>query len=231
MSALKISAPSFLEVAKELLTPLEFAHLAVSLPSLSQQPRGNGEIVLVLPGLGAGDISTLVLRNYLNWLGYSSFGWELGRNTGNLRQLLPQVSAIVSERYSQHNQPIAIIGWSLGGVIARELARALPAQVSQVITMGSPVIGGPKYTTFGRFYRGTKAELESIEAKVAEREQRPITVPLTSIYSKHDGVVGWQASIDTVNRQAEHIEVKATHLGLGISPIVFKILARKLSVL
>lgn len=229
MTSAEINAPSFLAVANELLTPFEFAHLALSTFSLLQQPSGSGEPVLVLPGMGTNDTSTLILRSYLNWLGYSSFGWGLGKNTGNLSQLQPAVGELVSNKYDQDQQPIAIIGWSLGGVIAREIARDYPTQISQVITMGCPIGGGPKYTAFGQFCRGTQSELDSIEEKIAERERRPIKTPITSIYSKHDGVVGWKASIDTVNQQTDHIEVSSTHLGLGISPSVFKVLAQKLS--
>lgn len=90
-------------------------------------------------------------------------------------------------------------------------------------------MGGPKYTSFGKSYAAQGINLDSIEARIAEREKRPISVPITSVYSKRDGIVAWQASIDKLNPQAEHVEVNATHLGLGISPEVFKVLAKKLA--
>ncbi|GAA6136865.1 alpha/beta hydrolase [Arenicella sp. 4NH20-0111] len=230
MSKETITKPSFIDVAKEFLTPLELARLALSAPTLSKQPKVDGIPVLVIPGLGADDLSTIVLRGYLNWLGYSSFGWGLGRNVGNLQESISNASVVLEQKYELGGlQPISIVGWSLGGVIARELARNKPQLIKQIITLGSPVVGGPKYTTFGRFYRASQVQLNSIEAKVEQREKRPISVPLTAIYSRSDGVVGWQASIDSVNSQTEHLEVNATHLGLGISAEVFKILAQQLS--
>ena len=95
--------------------------------------------------------------------------------------------------------------------------------------MGSPVVGGAKYTSMGGLFEQRGVDLDEMEATIAARESTPISVPVTSIYSKNDGIVGWQASIDRHNAQVEHIEVCTTHLGLGISPDVFKIIARKLA--
>lgn len=229
MTVSDLKPPSFITTAKELLTPLELARLVAATPTLIQQARGKAEPVMVLPGLGASDASTLIMRKYLSWLGYDVHGWNLGRNTGNVSELLPKVSEQISRHYARTNTKISLIGWSLGGVLAREIARDHPSLIQQIITLGSPVVGGPKYTSFGRLYESRGANLDDIEIRIAERERRPISVPITSIYSKRDGIVGWQASIDKLNPHAEHIEVKATHLGLGISPDVFKILATKLA--
>jgi triacylglycerol esterase/lipase EstA (alpha/beta hydrolase family) len=185
--------------------------------------------VIVLPGLGASNSSTFLLRRYLSWLGYSVEGWELGRNSGNVEQLLPQVAEHVQEVHKKTGLKVNLVGWSLGGVLAREVARDNPASVRQVVTMGSPVVGGPKYTVFGNLYRQRGVDVDAIEATVAARESNPIRVPVTSIYSKNDGIVGWQASIDRHSPQVDNIRVCATHLGLGISSDVFKILARKLA--
>jgi pimeloyl-ACP methyl ester carboxylesterase len=224
-----IQSPSFLATAREALSATEFARLAAALPMLALQKRGKGEAVLVLPGFGASDSSTAPLRGYLQWLGYDVYGWELGRNVGNVRELLPVVAAQVRQINEESGGPVNIIGWSLGGVIAREVAREQPVTVRQVVTMGSPLVGGAKYTSFGGAFERRGADLDAMEAAIAARESTPIKVPVTSIYSKRDGIVGWQASIDRHNSQVDHIEVRATHLGLGISPDVFKIIARKLS--
>ncbi len=229
MTASDLKPPSFITTAKELLTPFEFARLIAATPALTRQARGNGEPVMVLPGLGTSDISTLIMRKYLAWLGYDVRGWGLGRNTGDVGNLLPQVTEQIRSHYAPTNTKVSIIGWSLGGVLAREIARDSPELIQQIITLGSPAVGGPKYTSFARLYTARGANLDSIEARIEERERRPISVPITAVYSKQDGIVGWQASIDRLNLQAEHIEVKATHLGLGVSPEVFKVLAKKLA--
>lgn len=229
MTMTELKAPTFLALAGESLTPFELARLFAAWPTLARQQRGNGEPVIVLPGLAASNASTVLMRNYLSWLGYSVQGWKLGRNGGNVHQLLPPVVDHIRQVHAQSGNKVNIVGWSLGGVIAREVARKSPADVRQVVTMGSPVVGGPKYTSFGRMYEGRGVDLEAIEAIIAARECKPIRVPVTAIYSKRDGIVGWQASIDRHNSQVEHRQVNATHLGLGISPDVFKILAKKLA--
>ena len=225
----KLESPSLLAILREGLSGLEFARLVAAAPALASQTRGSGEPVIVLPGLGASNTSTIPLRGYLTWLGYEVQGWTLGRNTGDVRQLLPLVVDQVRQVHLQSGSPVNIIGWSLGGVIAREVAREHPASVRQVVTMGSPVVGGAKYTSMGGAFEKRGVDLDAMEAIVEARECTPITVPLTSIYSKNDGIVGWQASIDRHNAQVDHIEVRATHLGLGICPEVFKIIARKLA--
>jgi esterase/lipase len=225
----KLETPSFFATAREGLSALEFARLMAAWPTLARQTRGSGQPVIVLPGFGASNTSTIPLRGYLSWLGYKVHGWTLGRNTGNVRQLLPGVVDQVGQLAAQSGIPVNIIGWSLGGVIAREVARDHPARVRQVVTMGSPVVGGPKYTSMGGMYEKRGVDLDQLEATIAARESTPISVPVTSIYSKNDGIVGWQASIDKHSPQVDHVEVRATHLGLGISPDVYNIIARKLA--
>ena len=222
-------APSVLTTAGEGLTPFELPRLVAASPFLAMQARGNGEPVMVLPGLGASNLSTTLLRGYLSWLGYNVRGWQQGRNHGGVAELLPEVAAEVRSFRVDSGSKINIVGWSLGGVLAREVARDNPDLVSQVVTMGSPVVGGPKYTSMGARYARRGVDLDDIEATIAARESNPIRVPVTSIYSKRDGIVGWQASIDKYTAGADHFEVSATHLGLGISPEVFKIVARKLA--
>jgi pimeloyl-ACP methyl ester carboxylesterase len=229
MAMIELKAPPFMAIAGESLTPFEFTRLVAASPTLALQARGSGEPVMVLPGLGASNTSTVLLRSYLSWLGYSVQGWTLGRNRGNVQKLLPQVVDQVRQTHAQSGSKVNIVGWSLGGVLAREVARDYPETVRQVVTMGTPVVGGPKYTSLGGLFERRGRDLDEIEATIAARESTPISVPVTSIYSKRDGIVGWQASIDRHTAQVEHIEVRATHLGLGISPDVFKILARKLA--
>lgn len=225
----ELKAPSFRTLAGEGLTPFELTRLVAASPSLAREARGSGEPVLVLPGLGASNSSTVLLRSYLSWLGYNVQGWTLGRNRGNVAGMLPWVVDQIRSLHARTGSKVHAVGWSLGGILAREAAREYPETVRQVVTLGSPVVGGPKYTSMGALYTRNGGNLDEIEAAIAARESTPINVPVTSIYSKRDGIVGWQASIDRHTSDVEHVEVRATHLGLGISPEVFKILARKLS--
>ena len=105
----------------------------------------------------------------------------------------------------------------------------LPHQIRQVITLGSPVVGGPKYTAVAEAFSRRGLDLDEVEAEVAARNRQPLETPVTAVYSRSDGVVAWQACIDRHGSNVEHVEVETTHLGLGISPDVFEIIAERLA--
>jgi len=184
---------------------------------------------MVMPGYSAGDASTFVLRSYLRLLGYSVFGWGLGRNEGDVPELIPRIAERVSSLARRTGRRVRLVGWSLGGYLAREAARERPGDVERVVTLGSPVIGGPKYTVVGRYYAEQGYDLDEIEAAVAARNRTPLGVPVTAVYSRVDGVVAWRACIDETNANVEHVEVSTTHLGLGFSAEVYRIVAERLA--
>jgi pimeloyl-ACP methyl ester carboxylesterase len=223
-----IPLPSNTRLFSEAFSWTEFPRLFLHAPDLLTQRRGNGERVLVFPGFGAGDFSTLVLRNYLGYLGYNAAGWQQGVNMGDVMSMITQLTQAVRSEAERSQKPLILIGWSLGGYLAREVARELPGMVSQVLTMGSPIIGGPKYTRVASLFQGTGMSLDMIEQAIELRDQTPLHLPITNIYSKNDGVVAWEACIDHKSSAVEHFEVNTTHLGLGISADVFRIVARQL---
>jgi len=225
----QIALPDPSGLFRESLSGLEFARLSWQLPALLGKPRGQGRRVLVLPGFGAGDGSTLVLRNFLNALGYRSRGWGLGRNDGDVPELMETLAVRVRRLAADNGGPVALVGWSLGGYLAREAARDAPEAVSRVITLGSPVVGGPKYTLVGRLFEGRGMSLDDIEREVDARYDTPLRVPVTAIYSKQDGVVAWQACIDERSTDVEHLEVRTSHIGLGFAPEVYGIIADRLA--
>lgn len=224
-----LEAPGPASLLGEARSLLELPRLLLRAPELLRQPRGRGGRVLVLPGYGAGDASTGVLRAYLAWLGHRPHGWGLGSRREDVPQLLPRVVARLESLARAEGGPIALIGWSRGGVLAREAARERPAAARRVITLGTPVIGGPKYTAVAVAYRRRGIDLDAIEAQVAARNREPLPVPVTAIYSRSDGVVAWRACIDPVEDRTEHVEVDTTHVGLGFSPEVFAIIAQRLA--
>ena len=210
----------------EALTGFELARLLAASPGLLQAPRGD-RAVLLLPGFGADDASTLPLRAFLRRLGHSVTGWGFGRNRGDVTELVPRVGALVRELYEDHGGPVHLIGQSLGGVLAREAARDHPDAVAQVLTLGTPIVGGPAYTALHRRYPAQ--ELAAIAATIRERNRVPITVPINAIYSKRDGIVSWQACLDTVNPRARNVEVGSSHFGMGVDPAVWRLAARLLA--
>ncbi len=186
--------------------------------------------VLVIPGYLTGDAATLVMRTALRALGHRVYGWGLGINRGDVRPAVIAMMDRLEHLAAREGEPVHVIGWSLGGVIAREAARERPGAVAQVITMGTPVVGGPKYTAAARNYAARGHDLDQIEARAARRNARPLRVPVLALYSKVDAVVAWQACLDPHAPNAvEHVEVRAGHAEMGFSREVLKLLAARLA--
>lgn len=192
--------------------------------------NGDNHMVFVIPGFLASDVSTKPLRNFLNKIGYQTCGWELGTNLADLEQL-----AIISEKidrlYAKNQAPISLIGWSLGGVYARELAKEKPEKIRQVITLGSPFGGimepNNANITF-EFIKWLKKYPE-IEEDFVATLPNPAPIPSTAIYSKKDGIVPWETCMEKVEDDIhQNIKVKSSHLGMGVNKEVLKIVADRL---
>lgn len=222
-------APGGLIRAAEITAPWQFARLALKTPALRRLPRiGAGAPVVDIPGWRAPEASSAPLRSFLRWLGYEAMPWGFGTNQGDPQGDAERLAPLVVERAEASGRPVSLVGWSLGGVIAREVARNEPDAVRQVVTYGTPVIGGPTHT-IGASSFGAE-ESERITRMIEEVEsENPITVPVTAIYTKRDGIVDWRACIDRHSVEVEHIEVASTHLGLGIDPDVWRIIAERLA--
>jgi pimeloyl-ACP methyl ester carboxylesterase len=147
------------------------------------------------------------------------------RGEGGVPFLADKAIAQVRQRSSELGSPVVLIGWSLGGYIAREVARELPDQVAQIITFGAPAYGGPKYSRVAGLFKAKQFDLDWIEESVSKRDRNPIKQPITAIYSKLDGIVSWTAAIDTTSPNVTNIEVSTSHLGMGFSLKVWKIVA------
>lgn len=153
---------------------------------------------------------------------------ESYKGEGGVAYLSDQAIARVKQRSQQLGSPVVVIGWSLGGVVARECARELPSEVAQVITFGTPIIGGPKYSRAADYFNKRGFDLDWIEASVEKRNSKPITQPITSIYSKSDAVVAYRSAIDTINPNVTNIEVSAAHLGMGFNRKIWKLVHQAL---
>lgn len=195
-------------------------------------PRGDGHPVLVIPGLGAGDYSTALLRNFLDEIGYTSYPWDLGRNKGwrdENREAMIERLRSVYDAYGK--QKISIIGQSLGGVYARELARMEPKLVRQVIMLGSPFTGHPLASTGTHLYEwlsGDRLEDQDFSQHLEMRIKPP--VPTTSVYSKFDGVVAWPCSIEESQPEGENINLRGhSHIGMASAPAALYLIAKRLA--
>jgi len=206
----------------------EFGTSLALLPLLRRAPRGDGHPVLVLPGLVASDGSTQPLRAYLTDLGYEVHGWGLGRNMGLKPGLEDKMKARLTELHEKTGRKVSVIGWSLGGIYAREIASEVPEAVRSVITLGSPLHGNPRATNAWRIYE--LASGQSIDdPRLKKLRDEPPPVPTTSIFSRSDGIVAWRSSIEPPTEHSECIEVMGSHCGLGVNASVLYAVADRLA--
>src|SRR4051794_33186496 len=221
-------APGALLMLLEGRAPLEFFSLFAALPWLTRLPRGDGHPVIVFPGMAASDVTTMPLRRYLDSLGYVTQAWGQGLNFGPRPGVLERCGDDIRALADKRGQPVSLIGWSLGGIYARELAKLHPSETRCVITLGTPFTGHPKATNAWRLY-----ELLS-RSKVGDAElmaeiSKPPPVPTTSIYSRSDGIVSWRCSLNDAGPLVENIEVPASHVGMGTNPLVLYAVADRLA--
>ncbi|WP_395153204.1 alpha/beta hydrolase [Ilumatobacter sp.] len=216
-----ISAPPAWMLALEYRAFSERVAMSVALPLLRRMPKGDGHHVIVLPGFTAGDGSTRPLRHLLRDLGYHSHGWRLGNNLGPTPEILEGLGALLERVHAQAEAPVSIVGWSLGGIFARELARAAPDKIRQVITLGSPIQmvaedGSSAQMIWKRLQRLHSPDFATSRS-VRAGYLPHLEVPSTSIYSKTDGVVHWQTALTRRTERAENIRVYGSHCGLGFN--------------
>jgi pimeloyl-ACP methyl ester carboxylesterase len=221
-----LAPPSRKLLLREVLVGLDLARGLLG--GTRALPRGHGP-VLVIPGFMASDLETFLLRRKLAALGYSVYGWGLGRNHGKTGKLLPPLVQQVQALQQRHALKVQIVGWSLGGVLARDVAREAKNAVAQVITLGSPIAGGPKYTVFAKGYRKQGLDIDALADKADAREARPLPCPVTAIYTRGDGIVAWGSCIDTQHDHVEHLETTATHFGLPFHPQTLRLIAEALA--
>jgi pimeloyl-ACP methyl ester carboxylesterase len=201
----------------------------LDLPRALLAPAGRNEPVLLLPGFNAGDGSTWPIRTFLSYLGWNAHGWGLGTNRGNAAELLPRVIEVADDLAQRSGRSVHLVGWSMGGFFAREVARDRPDLVAQVVTMGTPVVGGAKYTAFAPLFRRRGYDIEALAAACASRACRIIPRRITAIYSRRDGIVSWQACIDRESPRVDHVAVGTTHFAFGFDPRVWHVVAERLA--
>jgi pimeloyl-ACP methyl ester carboxylesterase len=223
-----ITPPGRLDALQELRLPMDMLRWAPSWLAMKSGRAARPRTAILLPGFGAGPRAMRIMESFLRRRGHRVRDWGLGVNTGDARKLREKLKPVVKESIATHGEPVVLVGWSLGGYIAREYAREHPGEVRKVVTLGSPVIGGPRYTATAERYRSQGHDLLEIERTVAQRYETPLRVPVAAIYSKRDGVVAWQACIDRWSPKVRHIEVGETHIGLAFSPRVLAIIAEEI---
>jgi len=228
-----ITAPSLSNLAMEPLRGA-LAHLAGGLQAsrlARDVPNGRGQVVLVIPGLGTSGLSTMTLRRFLRHAGYRTYDWGLGRNVGprgGIDSWLARMEERLVDISRKHRGArVHLVGWSLGGIYARELAKRRADLVRQVVTLGSPLSGDPDATNGKLLYRLLAGGSSAMDEALLERVRVAPAVPCTSLYSRIDGVVAWESSrLDDEDGQRAFEIRGVSHLGLVSDPRALRALAQ-----
>jgi pimeloyl-ACP methyl ester carboxylesterase len=208
----------------------EFNTSLVLSPLLMRAPRGDGHPVLALPGFLASDLSMAPMRRYLKELGYDAYAWEMGRNVGGIMQMRSALRDRLAGIHAATGRKVSIVGWSLGGVYARDLALQVPDMVRSVVTLGSPFANDVRATNATRLYEALSGETVGENSEIREAIAGDLPVPATSIYSRSDGIVNWRTCLLQPSDTAENIEVHlASHVGLGVNAAALWAVADRLA--
>lgn len=212
----------------ELSAVLEPARLCLSAPRLAGAPRGDGRICLLSPGWKAPEATMFPIGTYLGQLGHDARPWGLGVNNGDVEAARDQLMERVVGLAERSGRSVNLVGWSLGGVVSREVARQRPDHVRRVVTFGTPAIGGPAHTVGAESYGPDEvARIGELQAALDATE--PITVPITAIFTRRDAAVSWRACIDRFSTDVTTVEVRSSHVGLGLDPDVWLTVARAIA--
>jgi pimeloyl-ACP methyl ester carboxylesterase len=214
-----VNAPPLSRLVIEPMAVLECGTFLTAVPLLYAIPRGNGHPVLVLPGFAASDQSTVALRRMLRWHGHAVYGWGLGHNVGAHPHIVQGMRRRLDDLHHRHAATVSLVGWSLGGVFARELARRQPDAVRQVITLASPfrLRTGDQTNATWLYDMVAPADDPVYGLDTPEQDRPPLPVPTTAIYTRTDGIVRWHACIESAGPHRENIRVHGTHNGLGFN--------------
>src|ERR1700681_4504041 len=226
----RLRPPSLFLMLAEARSLLEFNSSLLLSPLLMRAPKGDGHPVLALPGFLASDLSMAPMRRYLKELGYDTYAWRMGRNFGGVSSMRGALRDRLTEIHESTGRKVSIVGWSLGGVYARDLALQMPHMVRSVITLGSPFAGDVRATNATRLYEALSGETVEDNSDLTRAIAGDLPVPATSIYSRTDGIVNWRTSLLRPSDTAENIEVHlASHIGLGVNAAALWAVADRLA--
>ena len=209
----------------------EYAALAGTIGLLHLAPKGDGSPVVVLPGFTGSDGSTFALRRFLERRGHRPVAWGLGRNIGPTREIVDGIDALVQRLADDHGQAVQLVGWSLGGIFARNVAVRRPELVRRVVTLGSPYRLLDHRTSHAAWVYELYAPLHDAAGDLPPGGpvSLPLSVPTTSIYSRSDGIVPWRSCIEPESDLAENVQVFSSHNGLGHNPLAMYVVADRLA--
>ena len=197
--------------------PFDMARTRKRLPALAGALRGDGRHVLLIPGLMAAERRMEPLRDVLNAAGFDAHGWGLGRNLGPRPDSLEQIDRRVDAIRRSSGAPVTLVGWSLGGLFAREYAKFAAHKVGGVVTMGTPFSGDPRANHAWRLYQLVSGFSVDDPPFACRREEKP-PVPTVALWSARDGVILPECARGRKGERDRAIEVDCTHMGFAAAP-------------
>lgn len=197
--------------------PFDLARTRARAASLAGAMRGDGRLVLLLPGLLASEQRMEPLRAILNAAGYDAHGWAMGRNFGPKPDSLDQIDRRVDAIRRKSGGQVTLVGWSLGGLFAREYAKFAPHKVGGVVTMGTPFSGDPRANHAWRLYQLISGFPVDRPPFACAREVKP-PVPTVALWSRRDGVILPECARGRPSERDRAVEVDCTHMGFAAAP-------------
>jgi len=223
--------PSRIHTLAEMRVFLEFGSFISSKYVMRCFPKGDGHPVILLPGFMASDASMTPLRGVLNQLGHDARPWKLGRHTEFSKTKASILIERIERIYTETGRKVSLVGWSMGGIVAREIAKQIPDHIRNIVTLGSPIAADLDFTIAKRFYEMMNGSTEQEHELLNNLKFAP-PVPTTSIYSRSDGIVSWGGVLQADHKetpQTENIKVNCSHLGMAVNPLAAFVITERLA--
>lgn len=225
-----VTAPSLRKLAGEGRAAVEWLRWAARRRAVIGVAEGRGQPVLLIPGFAAGDAATAPLRHRLNTLGFAAYGWGQGLNMGMSAHLKLTLAQRISELHDRHGCKVSLVGWSLGGVFVREMARHQTDEIARVFTLGSPFNVTPAANNMMPLFRlANFGKPVNLDWEGFAKRAAPPPVPCTAIYSKSDGIVAWPCACEDATDHTENVEVSGSHFGMPANPEVLQVIAERVA--
>lgn len=225
-----VARPSIQHLIGNAAMPFDAARTRARAGELAAAIRGDGRKILLIPGLMASEHRMEPMRAILNAAGFEAYGWDMGRNLGPRLDTLEKIDRRIEEIGGSSGAKVTLVGWSLGGIFAREYAKVAHAKVEGVVTMGTPFSGDPRANHAWQLYQWVAGHPVDRPPLPCKREEKP-PVPTVALWSQRDGVILPACSRGCAGERDRAMEVDCTHMGFATAPEGILAVARALEIM